>query len=136
MANIDELSAALVKADAAGNAADAKAFADEIRRVRQIPTAAPVSEIPSERGFAGMAGDVLAGAVRGAGSIGATLMAPFDVIAQARGKESTFIPGRLDDRRQQMTQGLATMGADPESTAFALGKVGTEIAGTLPFGGI
>ena len=100
------------------------------------PAAAPVSEIPSERGFAGMAGDVLAGAVRGAGSIGATLMAPFDVIAQARGKESTFIPGRLDDRRQQMTQGLATMGADPESTAFALGKVGTEIAGTLPIAGI
>lgn len=135
MATIDELSAALVKADAAGNAADAKAFADEIRRVKQA--APPVdSEIPQDRGVAGMAGDVLAGALRGAGSIGATLMAPFDVIAQARGKESTFIPGRLDDRRQQMTQSLATMGADPESTAFALGKIGTEIAGTLPIGGI
>ena len=135
MATIDELSAALVKADAAGNAADAKAFADEIRRVRQA--ASPVdSEIQQDRGVAGMAGDVLAGALRGAGSIGATLMAPFDVIAQARGKESTFIPGRLDDRRQQMTQSLATMGADPESTAFALGKIGTEIAGTLPIGGL
>ena len=97
---------------------------------------APVSEIPKDRGVAGMAGDVLAGALRGAGSIGATLMAPFDVIAQARGKESTFIPGRLDDRRQQMTQSLATMGADPESTAFALGKIGTEVAGTLPIGGL
>lgn len=135
MATIDELSAALVKADAAGNAADAKAFADEIRRVRQA--ASPVdSEIQQDRGVAGMAGDVLAGALRGAGSIGATLMAPFDVIAQARGKESTFIPGRLDDRRQQMTQSLATMGADPESTAFALGKIGTEVAGTLPIGGL
>lgn len=135
MATIDELSAALVKADAAGNAADAKAFADEIRRVKQA--APPVdSEIPQDRGVAGMAGDVLAGALRGAGSIGATLMAPFDVIAQARGKESTFIPGRLDDRRQQMTQSLATMGADPESTAFALGKIGTEVAGTLPIGGL
>ena len=100
------------------------------------PGKAPVSEIPKERGVASMAGDVLAGAVRGAGSIGATLMAPFDVIAQARGKESTFIPGRIDDRRQQMTQGLATMGADPESTAFALGKTGAEIAGTLPLGGL
>lgn len=135
MATIDELSAALVKADAAGNAADAKAFADEIRRVKQA--APPVdSEIPKDRGVAGMAGDVLAGALRGAGSIGATIMAPFDVIAQARGKESTFVPGRLDDRRQQMTQSLATMGADPESTAFALGKIGTEVAGTLPIGGI
>ena len=135
MATIEELSAALIKADAAGNAADAKAFADEIRRVKQtsVPT---VSEIPKDRGVAGMAGDVLAGIGRGAGSIGATILAPFDVIAQARGKEIPFFPGRLDDRRQQMTQGLASMGADPESTAFALGKVGTEIAGTLPIGGL
>ncbi len=63
------------------------------------PTAAPVSEIPKDRGVVGMAGDVLAGAVRGAGSLGATIMAPFDVIAQARGKEIPFFPGRLDDRR-------------------------------------
>jgi hypothetical protein len=48
MATIEELSAALVKADAAGNAVDAKAFADEIRRVKQ--TSAPtVSEIPAPR---------------------------------------------------------------------------------------
>ena len=97
---------------------------------------APVSEIPKDRGFAGMVGDVLAGATRGAGSIGATVLAPFDLIAQARGKEIPFFPGRLDDRRQQMTQGLATMGADPESTSFAVGKIGTEIAGTLPIGGL
>lgn len=45
MATIEELSAALIKADAAGNAADAKVFADEIRRLR---TAAqqPVGQIP------------------------------------------------------------------------------------------
>jgi hypothetical protein len=51
MATIEQLSAALIKADAAGNAADAKVFADEIRRLRataapptpagQIPGAAP-----------------------------------------------------------------------------------------------
>jgi len=45
MATIDELSAALVKADAAGNAADAKAFADAIRQMR----AAPSSGIPAAR---------------------------------------------------------------------------------------
>lgn len=44
MATLEQLSAALVKADAAGNAADAKAFADEIRRLKATP-----SEIPSER---------------------------------------------------------------------------------------
>ena len=48
MATIEELSAALVKADAAGNAADAKAFADEIRRVKQTSVPA-VSEIPAPR---------------------------------------------------------------------------------------
>lgn len=37
MATIEELSAALIKADAAGNAADAKVFADEIRRLRATP---------------------------------------------------------------------------------------------------
>ena len=46
MATIDELSAALVKADAAGNAADAKALADAIRQMR---VAAPSSGIPAGR---------------------------------------------------------------------------------------
>lgn len=63
MATIEELSAALIKADAAGNSADAKVFADEIRRMRaqaapagQIPSAAPgmvappvISEVPLGR---------------------------------------------------------------------------------------
>ena len=37
MATLEQLSAALVKADAAGNAADAKAFADAIRQMKQTP---------------------------------------------------------------------------------------------------
>lgn len=45
MATIEELSAALIKADAAGNAADAKVFADEIRRLRAL-SAAPTGQIP------------------------------------------------------------------------------------------
>lgn len=50
MATLEQLSAALVKADAAGNAADAKALADEIRRMRAATTpAAPPSEIPAPR---------------------------------------------------------------------------------------
>ena len=48
MATLEQLSAALVKADAAGNAADAKAFADEIRRMRASEAPAPT------RGSAGM----------------------------------------------------------------------------------
>ena len=38
MATLEQLSAALVKADAAGNAADAKAFADAIRQMQAEPT--------------------------------------------------------------------------------------------------
>jgi hypothetical protein len=59
MATLAELESALVKADAAGNTADAKALADEIRRMRgmQTPEAAavpptPVEAIPApRRGF-------------------------------------------------------------------------------------
>lgn len=45
MATLEQLSAALIKADAAGNAADAKVFADEIRRLKsaQAPVAAPAA---------------------------------------------------------------------------------------------
>ena len=56
MATIEELSAALVKADAAGNAADAKAFADAIRQMRVAPSSGiptgrgGVSQIPTEPG--------------------------------------------------------------------------------------
>jgi len=46
MATLEQLSAALVKADAAGNAEDAKAFADEIRKMR--PVSAPMSADPTE----------------------------------------------------------------------------------------
>lgn len=51
MATLEQLSEALVKADAAGNTADAKAFADEIRRMRTAPAQAKptVSEIPAQR---------------------------------------------------------------------------------------
>lgn len=117
----------------------ARAQKDDKGAFRVMRTDMPTETAPEttpDRGVAGMAGDVLAGAVRGAGSIGATIMAPFDVLARARGSEIPFVPGRLDDRRAGMTQGLQTLGADPESTSFALGKTAAEIAGTLPIGGV
>lgn len=51
MASVAQLEAALVKADAAGNTEDARAFAAEIRRMRSTPAAvAPAqSEIPQRR---------------------------------------------------------------------------------------
>lgn len=44
MATIEQLSAALIKADAAGNTADAKALADEIRRMRSAPATPELPE--------------------------------------------------------------------------------------------
>lgn len=62
------------------------------------------------------------GAVRGAGSIGATLLRPFE-----SGAEN-------EQRRQSMTGGLQEMGANPDSIAFGAGKLGGEIAGTAGVG--
>ena len=53
MATLEQLSAALVKADAAGNTADAKVFADEIRKMRAMP-ALPTALQPSMPVSAGM----------------------------------------------------------------------------------
>ncbi len=80
------------------------------------------------------AGNLAAGAVRGAGSIGATLLYPIDAAARGLGVENSWI-GRTD-RRQAMTQGLESMGADAESIPFQAGKLGGEIAGTAGAGGV
>jgi len=47
MATLEQLSAALVKADAAGNTADAKALADAIRQMQATPAPLPQSMQPS-----------------------------------------------------------------------------------------
>lgn len=74
-----------------------------------------------------------AGAVRGAGSIGATLMAPIDAGARALGVQNDFI-GRTD-RRESMDSALRELvGADTESLSYKGGKLGGEIAGTLGVG--
>ena len=70
MATLEELSAALVKADAAGNAADAQAFADAIRQMR--------SGIPAPR-RTGTAADLIPGN---------TYAVPASTAAPARGPAS------------------------------------------------
>ena len=106
-------------------------------------TSSPQQAKP-DRGLAGMAGDLAAGAVRGAGSIGATLLSPIDAAARKLngGKPVNLIIPGTDvgfefggDRRQGMTDALGTLGADTGSNSFAVGKVGGEIAGTLGVGG-
>lgn len=69
-------------------------------------------------------GNILAGALRGAGSIGATIMRPFETGAEN------------DQRRQSMDDALQSLGAEPESWMYKGGKLGAEIAGTAGAGGV
>lgn len=138
MADIKQLENALVKADAAGNVEDARALAAEIRRMRE-PAQAPA---PKEQGvFDGPIvdydrprrvlkatgeglRDFYAGGIRGAGSIGATLLRPFE-----SSEENA-------QRRANIDYGLRELvGANPESIAYQGGKLATEIAGTSGVGG-
>jgi hypothetical protein len=67
--------------------------------------------------------DAVGGAARGAGSIGATLIRPFE------GAEAN------KQRRTAMDGGLRELGADPDSMAFKTNKLLAEIGGTAGAGG-
>lgn len=89
---------------------------------------------PESTGIKQDAGNALAGLVRGAGSIGATLLAPVDVIKDAvNGKGLSLASNR--ERRQSMDDALQTMGAQPDSWMYKGGKLGGEILGTAGAGG-
>lgn len=83
--------------------------------------------------------NAVSGAVRGAGSIGATLLAPLDAAARAVNGGKPISVGGYDvfgqERRDQMTSALQGMGADPESLPFQGAKLSAEVAGTLGVGG-
>lgn len=81
------------------------------------------------------AGDILAGAVRGAGSLGATVLLPADMINQKLRGEDFFSLKDNRARRAEIDEGLRLMGADTDSLAYQGGKLGAEIAGTLGVGG-
>jgi hypothetical protein len=72
MGTIDELQSALVKADAAGDAAGAKILADHIRSMNAVSVDQPLSQ-PQEKSFVsnvlGGAGNALYGAAKGAADL-------------------------------------------------------------------
>lgn len=93
---------------------------------------APKAETSALQDIKQGAGNLAAGALRGAGSIGATLLAPYDAV-------KGLVTGELDlndKRRQDMTAALEGMGAQPDSLMFQGGKLGGEIAGTAGVGGL
>lgn len=94
-------------------------------------------------------GNLVAGAVRGAGSIGATLLYPIDKYGDYQDEKdgvstltlSSLVTGqnkprltRNEQRRADMDAGLAAMGAEPDSLLYKGGKLGGEIAGTAGAG--
>lgn len=92
------------------------------------------------------AGDLVAGAVRGAGSIGATLVdaargAGESVMGTVPENMRPMVTGQLKEAprgaqlRSGITGGLQELGADPTSIQFQGGKIGGEIAGSLGAGG-
>ena len=78
--------------------------------------------------------DTIAGSVRGAGSIGATILSPVDKLLSAVGLDNVPYLGS-HDRRGQLDPALRQLGANPDSTQFKAAKLGTEVAGTLGIGG-
>jgi hypothetical protein len=89
--------------------------------------------------------NLAAGAVRGAGSIGATLLYPVDTITDAvKGDRQQGLSDlvtnkakpltRNQERRAAMDSALQSMGADPSSLPYGAGKLGAEIAGAAGIG--
>lgn len=79
--------------------------------------------------------DFLGGAVRGAGSIGATALAPLDMARDAfAGKGLSLESNRA--RRADMDSALQGAGVDNRSLMYMGGKLGTEIAGTAGVGNL
>lgn len=80
------------------------------------------------------AGNLIAGALRGAGSIGATLLAPQDIVADAARGRGLSLKGNRE-RRKAIDEGLQAAGAQPDSLLYQGGKLAAEIAGTAGAGG-
>src|SRR5688500_12180547 len=87
MADLNQLERALVNADKAGDTAAATTLAAEIRRARSNQPAGPQKfdlRNDAARRIENYSGrDAIGGAIRGSGSIGSTLLAPFDLAEDA-----------------------------------------------------
>lgn len=81
---------------------------------------------PLMRGMQNLA----AGVVRGAGSIGATLLTPYDLLAG--NTKSIGNP----ERRAGMDGGMQALGVDTESMLYGGGKLTGEVVGTAGVGGV
>jgi hypothetical protein len=110
------------------------ATADQLRAAAEKAFGAAPEQSMGKRALQ-QVGNLAAGAVRGAGSIGATILAPIDIASDAlAGKGLTLESNR--QRRADMDAALSSMGADTNSLAYGGGKLAGEIAGTAGAGGV
>jgi hypothetical protein len=130
----DDIYTAIRNADKAGDSDSVRKLGAYLQTMQ--PAAAPEATPTPSFGdkVEQQAGNLGAGLIRGAGSIGATLLTPIDAAASAMGIHNDFI-GRTD-RRDAMDDGLQTLGADPTSIAYKGGKLAAEVAGTAGAGGV
>lgn len=85
-------------------------------------------------GFGQGAGNLLAGLVRGAGSIGSTILAPIDIARDALAGRGLSLESNRQ-RRADMDSALGNMGAETDSWMYKGGKLAGEVAGTAGAGG-
>jgi len=86
------------------------------------PQAAPTAQQPARQPpVQQFLGNLGAGALRGAGSIGATLLTPYDLL---RGNTKSL---GNPERRADMDAALQELGADTGSVAYGAGKLGGKI---------
>ena len=78
--------------------------------------------------------NVLGGLIRGAGSIGSTILYPYDRIKGGGRDEGLRLN---EERRAAIDAGLQQLiGSDPDSAGYTTGKIGTEIMGTAGVGNV
>ncbi len=126
-----------------------KEQAAQVLTAYKAKKAAPAEQAAAEegRGALGTLADIGGGLIRGAGSIGSTLLWPVDKAQDLYyGDRDANVAGlitgqqplsRNEERRQAIDAGLTTLiGSDPESLAYQGGKLAGEIAGTAGAGGV
>jgi len=141
----ERLYQALRNADAAGDTQAATRLAQYIREIDSAPVAQESAK--PEKTFMQNVGsavdNVVAGGLRGAGSIGTTILGlTVDPLARATGLDKTgfgYVTGlgkTMAERRAGIDEANRTLGADPDSLLYGGGKLAAEIAGTSGVGGI
>jgi len=98
------------------------------------PTGATMADVP--RAFARQTGELLSGAVRGAGTIGAALTEAERTLRPASlgGQPLETLPARVRQRAADITAALVDLGVDPDTALFQGSKFVTEVLGSMGLG--